>query len=188
MEQSLIQRVQTQDQTVISQLYDDYGAALYGVVHRIVGMHDLSEQVIQDTFVKIWKHGPYYDETKGRLFTWMLNIARNTAIDTVRSAGYKSRQRTAGIDNQIVSMQADEPDPHLMDMRQIVGKLDDKYRVIVEKIYFEGYSQSELSEELGIPLGTIKTRLRSAMQDLRGMVGSNARAIAALLVVLSKSA
>jgi RNA polymerase sigma-70 factor, ECF subfamily len=187
MEISLIQRIQAQDQSVISQLYDDYGAALYGVVYRITGTKEVAEQVIQDTFVKVWRNGPSYDTSKGRLFTWMMNIARNTAIDAIRTTGYKNQTRTESLSQSETALPADQPDPHLMDVRSIVDKLDDKYRVLVQKIYFEGYSQSEVSEELDIPLGTVKTRLRAAMQELRGMVGENSYALAGLLTVLSKS-
>jgi RNA polymerase sigma factor (sigma-70 family) len=171
MNQSIIERVQTQDETVIAQLYDDYGAALYGVAHRIVGVHYLSEQVVQDTFVKIWKYGPYYDNNKGHLFSWMIKITRNTAIDVLRSSLYHSYRCTSTIDNVALGLKADQADPHLMDVRQIVAKLDDKYRIVVERIFFDGFSQKELSEELEIPVGTIKSRLYIAKRELRGLMG-----------------
>jgi RNA polymerase sigma factor (sigma-70 family) len=187
MDSILVQKVKTQDSSVIGQLYDDYGGALFGVVYRIVGAHDLAEQVLQDTFVKIWKNGPSYDETKGRLFTWMLNIARNTAIDAIRSAGYKNQKRHTEIGTSVHALEAASADPHLMDVKEIVNKLDEKYRLIVQKIYFEGYTHAELSDELNIPIGTIKTRLRFAMTQLRGYMGNHGAEALALLLAVSKS-
>jgi RNA polymerase sigma factor (sigma-70 family) len=187
MEISLVNRVQTQDQTVIGQLYNDYGGALFGVVYRIVGERDVAEQVLQDTFVKIWRNGPKYNETKGRLYTWMLNIARNTAIDAVRSSGYRNTKLNTDMDKVGAAMVADTVDPHLMDIKGIVDKLDEKYRTIVQKIYFEGYTHSDLADELDIPIGTIKTRLRYAMQDLRGMMGHNSTEVMMLIMLLSQS-
>jgi RNA polymerase sigma-70 factor, ECF subfamily len=187
MELNLIARVQQQDESVIAHLYDHYGSALFGIVFRIVGRHDLAEQVLQDAFVKIWRNGPKYDATKGRLFTWMLNIARNTAIDAIRSAGYKQDKQTIGVTTEAHAMPADTPDPHLMDVREIVQKLDEKYRIIVQKIYFEGYSHADLSDELNIPIGTVKTRLRAAIQELRQYVGPETPAILALIATLTDS-
>ena len=187
MDSILVDKVKKQDASVISQLYDDYGAALFGVVYRIVGAHDLAEQVLQDAFVKIWKNGASYDESKGRLFTWMLNIARNTAIDAVRSAGFKNQKRIVEIEKSTFGMVAETIDPHLMDVKDIVNKLDEKYRIIVQKIYFEGYTHSDLSDELDIPIGTIKTRLRYAMGELRNHMGLNSTEVMAILLVLSKS-
>jgi RNA polymerase sigma-70 factor, ECF subfamily len=187
MELNLITRVQNQDESVIAHLYDAYGSALFGIVFRIVGKHDLAEQVLQDAFVKIWRNGPKYDATKGRLFTWMLNIARNTAIDAIRSAGYRQDKQTTGVDAGIYAMQAETPDPHLMDVRDIVQRLDEKYRIIVQKIYFEGYSHADLSDELDIPIGTIKTRLRAAIQELRQHVGPETAGIIAMIATLTDS-
>jgi RNA polymerase sigma-70 factor (ECF subfamily) len=187
MENILIQKIKNQDAAVIGQLFDDYGNALYGVILRIVGQSDLAEQVLQDSFVKIWKNGHTYDESKGKLFTWMLNIARNTAIDVVRSAGFRDQRKLQALDNASYAIAADNADPHLMDMRAMVDKLDEKYRVIVQKIYFEGYSHAELSEALGIPLGTVKTRLRYALGELRGLMGVDTAQLLAILAAISKS-
>ncbi len=186
MELELIQRLRAQDHTVIGHLYDRYGGALYGVVYRITGRSDIAEQVLQDTFVKVWRHGSSYDESKGRLFTWIMNIARNTAIDAIRTSGFKRQSLITSIDAGTQKLPAEAHDPHLMDIRAVVSKLDEKYRVLVEKIYFEGYSQSEISEELNIPIGTVKTRLRYALEQLRGMVGENSYALVTLISSISK--
>ena len=187
MEALLVEKVRTQDSSVIGQLYDNYGSALYGVVLRIVGSNELAEQVVQDTFVKIWKNGPNYDPAKGRLFTWMLNIARNTAIDTIRSAGFKNQRMTVEVDKTLYATPGESVNHDHMDIKAIVEKLDDKYKILVQKIYFEGYTQQELSDEFDMPIGTIKTRLRYAMNELRGLMGGSSAEIMTLLYFISKT-
>ena len=166
-EEKIIDLLHNEQQEVVAYLYDNYGAALYGVTLRIVRSKELAEQVLQDTFVKIWRNSKQYDHSKGRLFTWMLNIARNTAIDATRTSYFKHYTVTDDITalHTVESAQGIQPD-HI-GVRQMVDSLDEKYRVLIEKIYFEGYTQQEIEEEMGIPLGTIKTRLRAAINQLR---------------------
>ena len=168
-EQYLIRLLKAQDREAISLLYDRYCAALFGVVLRIVGSEALAEDVIQETFIKVWRNGRNYDRRKGKLFTWLLNIARNTAIDTIRTSHYRRRDTTQPIDQ---SLQNDYQLATSMNIFQIglhkeVNNLDEKYRVIIDLVYFNGYTQREVEEELGIPLGTVKTRLKIALRELR---------------------
>ncbi len=168
-EQYLIRLLKTHDREAISLLYDRYGAALYGVVLRIVGNEALAEDVMQDTFIKVWRKGASFDRRKGKLFTWLLNIARNTAIDTIRTSHYRRRDNTQPIDQ---SLQNNHHYSESMNIDQIglqkeVNNLDEKYRVIIDLIYFSGYTQREVVEELGIPLGTVKTRLKIGLRELR---------------------
>ena len=176
-----IARLQQQDQAVIGDLYDAYGGALYGVVVRIVQSPELAEQVLQDTFLKVWRNATGYDATKGRLFTWLVNIARNTAIDATRSAQFRQRQKTDSIETLVHSPGGHTLNPDHIGVREIVGRLDEKYRLLIELMYFQGYTQEEAAEETGIPLGTIKTRLRHAIGDLRQMFGA---ALPVLLLAL----
>lgn len=161
----------------IGELYDAYGGALFGVVLRIVQQRELAEQVLQDTFVKAWRNGRSYDESKGRLFTWLLNIARNTAIDATRTAHFQKSRKTDSLDSLVHSPGGEQVNTDQIGLREIVGQMDDKYRQLIDLVYFQGYTQEEAAEKTGIPLGTIKTRLRYAMQELRkvfllwGMLG-----------------
>ncbi len=149
--------------------------------------HELAEQVLQDTFVKVWKNSSGYDRSKGKLFTWLINIARNTAIDATRTSHYKHFSKTEDIDTLITVQSDNEIQPDHLGLRQIVESLDDKYRILIEKIYFEGYTQKEIEEELGIPLGTVKTRLRYAMNELRSkFLDQNSAELASLLIILNK--
>lgn len=171
MQDQIILQLQQQDSAAIAHLYDNYSGALFGVVLRIVRSRELAEQVLQDTFVKAWRYGAQYDATKGRLFTWLLNIARNTAIDATRTAHFKYYQKTDGLDSLVHKPGGESVNPDVLGIREVVANMDEKYRQLIDLVYFKGYTQEEAAEETGIPLGTIKTRLRYAMNELRQIFG-----------------
>ena len=164
----LVSLLQNKDRKGVSLLYDRYSAALYGVILRIVKAEDMAENVLQDTFVKIWKNIGSYDPSKGRLFTWMLNIARYAAIDFVRSKNYKQDLKTKTIDVSVHTkhMQASTVIEGI-GVREKVKKLELKYREVIDLIYFGGYTQAEVAEHLNLPLGTVKSRARIAIRELR---------------------
>lgn len=170
-DQVLINRLRQQDKAAIGALYDAYGGALYGVVLRIVQSPELAEQAIQDTFLKAWRNGPQYDANKGRLFTWLLNIARNTAIDATRSAAFKQSRKTDSAEVLAKHTGGDAINPEHIGLRDLVNRLEEKYRILIDLVYFQGYTQEEAAEETGIPIGTIKTRLRYAVNALRSAFG-----------------
>jgi RNA polymerase sigma factor (sigma-70 family) len=163
----LVEGLKRQDPIAIAQLYDAYSAALYGAVLRIVSSKELAEQVIQDTFLKVWHHGASYDASKGRLFTWLLNIARNTAIDMTRTAYFNNRKKTEHIDNLMHSWSEDALNPDTLGLREVVKKMEDKYKELIDLIYFKQYTQQEAADAMGIPVGTVKTRVRHAILQLR---------------------
>lgn len=167
MEDTIIQRFQQADPAVIGDLYEAYGPALYNIVLRIVRSQELAEQVLQDTFVKVWRCSNAYDPSKGRLFTWLLNIARNTAIDATRTTHYRQYAYTDDISTLGYTLSTEPLQVDALDIRQVAGRLDTKYYRLVDLVYFQGFSQQEAAEEVGIPLGTLKTRLRHAILLLR---------------------
>jgi RNA polymerase sigma-70 factor (ECF subfamily) len=185
-DQQLITRLQRQDRAAIGELYDAYGGALFGVVLRIVQSRELAEQVLQDTFLKAWRNGASYDSSKGRLFTWLLNIARNTAIDATRTAHFRHYQKTDSLDNLVHTPGGQSINPEHVGVREVVARLDEKYKSLIDMIYFKGYTQEEVAEETGIPLGTVKTRLRYAISELRKLFGENSAAVAMLAAVILK--
>lgn len=151
-------------------LFDNYGAMLLGVISRIVKNDADAENLLQDCFVKIWRNIGSYDKIKGRFATWIINIARNTAIDFTRSKYFSQRRENQSLDTLVsstVNIREESLSPDTLDVRQIVGKLTPQYRQIIEWMYFEGYTQLEISETFNIPLGTVKTRTRLAMNELR---------------------
>ena len=140
------------------------------MVLRVIKNEDIAEEVLQDVFLKIWDKIDQYDSAKGKLFTWMLNIARNHAIDKTRSKEISKEQKTRAIENVVHRVEAREPVEQRVEdigVKDIIKSLPDEQQFVVDYLYFKGYSQSELADEFNIPLGTVKTRLRLAMQSLR---------------------
>lgn len=163
-------RLRDRDRSALDYLYDHYSGALYGVVLRVIQKEDIAEEVLQDVFLKIWDKINQYDSSKGKLFTWMLNIARNQAIDKMRSKEISKEQKTRAIENVVSRVEARQPVEQRVEdigVKDIIKSLPDEQQFVVDYLYFRGYSQSELAEEFNIPLGTVKTRLRLAMQSLR---------------------
>ena len=172
-EEELVLRLKNQDQAAFSYLYDNYAAALNGVIHRMIEDSQLAEDVLQEAFLKIWNNFKQYDETKGRLFTWMVNITRNLTIDTLRSKGYKKQQKIFKDENSVSGLKdltAGVERFDTMGLRKQVAALKPEQKLIIDLAYFGGYTQEEISKEMGIPLGTVKTRMRAAIIELRKML------------------
>ena len=170
-EPELVLLLKQRSKPVFSYLYDNYSGALHSIIMNIVSEEELANDVLQEVFVKIWKQMESYDSSKGRLFTWMLNIARNASIDTVRSKGYQnSRQNRELTEDVYTSGGTSETKIDQIGLRKVVHTLKEEYKVLVELSYFQGYTQDEISKMLGIPLGTVKTRLRTALIHLRDII------------------
>ena len=151
-------------------LYRQYAAVLYGVINKVVYDEQSAEDVLQDVFVKIWNNIAQYDTNKGRLYTWMINIARNSAIDKLRSKGEIMKGKIQTGDDIVNSVQKGRKTEQATDtigLQNMVAGLKPEYETIVTLAYFKGYTLDEISKTLEIPLGTVKTRMRSAMQQLR---------------------
>lgn len=169
-EQELVARLQRNDRMAYEHLYDNYCTALFGVINRIIPDEETASDVLQEAFVKIWNNIKGYDADKGKLFTWMLNICRNLAIDKTRSKDYGNSQKNQSTEksvNQLGQMQSESIKPDQIGLREVVGKLDPNERLLIDLMYFKGYTQAEIAEEYNMPLGTVKTRLRSATMNLR---------------------
>ena len=169
-EEELVLLLQNRDEQAFGYLYDNYSAALYGVIYKMVEDKELAEDILQETFVKIWNNFTSYEITKGRLFTWMLNITRNLTIDTIRSKGYrkqsKIRSNENSVDNVVDHSSASERFDSL-GIRKHLSLLKDDQKQIIDLAYFSGLTQEEIAKELSIPLGTVKTRMRTAIIELR---------------------
>jgi RNA polymerase sigma-70 factor (ECF subfamily) len=172
-ENELVARLKSRDRVALEYLYDHYSAALFGAISRVVRMESAAEEVLQDVFLRIWDRIDDYDAAKGRLFTWMLRIARNQAIDKTRSRGLMNERKTDDIDNFVHGIDAkafSEQKVDFIGVDEILKDLPEDQKFVVEYLYFKGYSQSELAKEYNIPLGTVKTRLRIAMKQLRSLI------------------
>lgn len=172
-EEELVISLQQEDQVAFSYLYDNYAGALNAVIYRMVEDTPLAEDILQEAFIKIWNNFKQYDHKKGRLFTWMVNITRNLTIDTLRSKGYKKQQKISQDENSVSGYKDSSIDSNRFDsmgLRKQVANLKPDHKIIIDLAYFNGYTQEEISKEMGIPLGTVKTRMRSAIMELRKMI------------------
>jgi len=169
-EEELVLALKNREKIAVEALYDMYSSSLYGVISRIITDTATAEDVLQETFVKIWHSFSSYSTEKGRLFTWMVNIARNLAIDKIRSKDYKNQNKNQELENNVTFIDEQRNTvykPELMGIKDLVQTLKPEQKLILELVYFKGYTHVEAADELGIPLGTIKTRLRMAIQQLR---------------------
>lgn len=172
-EEELVSLLQSKDQPAFSYLYDNYAPALKAVIMRMVDDVQIAEDILQEAFVKIWNNFSQYDAAKGRLFTWMINITRNLTIDTLRSKGYKKQQKISQDENFVSSTQDKNFYSTKFDtigLRKQVQNLKPDQKIIIDLAYFNGYTQEEISKEMSIPLGTVKTRMRSAIIELRKLL------------------
>ena len=152
-------------------MYDNYSASLYTVIVSVIQNKELADDVLQEVFIKIWRQIDQYDSGKGRLFTWMINISRNASIDTLRSKSYNSQKQNRELNESVynaagsVSIEIDR-----IGLRKVITALKEDQKVLIELAYFQGYTQDEIATLLKMPLGTVKTRLRSALINLRGLL------------------
>ncbi len=169
----VVDRLLRHEKEAFEQLYDDYSAAIYGLTLKILKDEALAEDALQETFVRIWRKIQTYDPSKGRLFTWMLNIARNISIDMLRARESRKVSQTTSLQQH--SFDAKGPSTTIqvehIGLREIVDGLPAEQKQVIDLIYFLGYTQAEVAEEFGIPLGTVKSRVRLAMNHLRAKIG-----------------
>ena len=173
-EGELLKLLRNKSREGISTLYDNYSPALYGVIFRIVNNKEIAEDILQEVFVKIWKNIASYDSAKGRLFTWMVNIARNLAIDQLRSKDFQKASKIQNLDNSVHYINkaySSSGNTDHIGLKKIVEQLKPEYLIVIDMQYFKGYTQAEVAKELNIPLGTVKTRTRAALTELRKFIG-----------------
>ena len=123
--------------------------------------------------MNIWRRIEQYDPAKGRLFTWMMNIARNAAIDTLRSRSYQNSRKNQSIQDNVDTLQVNDiiqPGVDTIGLRKVLEKLKEEQRILIELAYFKGYTHEEIAELQKMPLGTVKTRIRNALIQLRGLL------------------
>ncbi|MEO6978220.1 sigma-70 family RNA polymerase sigma factor [Mucilaginibacter sp.] len=169
-EEELVLALRNREKIAIEALYDMYSSSLYGIISRIIIDTPTAEDVLQETFVKIWNSFASYSTEKGRLFTWMVNIARNLAIDKIRSKDFKNQNKNQELENNVTFIDEQRNtvyNPELLGIKELVETLKPEQKSILDLVYFKGYTHVEAADELGVPLGTIKTRLRMAIIQLR---------------------
>lgn len=171
--EELVAKFQKKDEKAFEALYNMYSESMHGVIYNIVRNHDIAQEVMQDVFIKVWNNATSYSFEKGRFFTWILNIARNAAIDKTRSKSFKNSSKNLNADFFVSIIQNNESLDNQTDaigIKKFVTKLAKKCIKVIELLYFKGYTQKEASETLAMPIGTIKTRNRKCINELRTML------------------
>ena len=169
-QEELLPLLLRKEERSFTQLYDMYSKSLFSIITNLISDREEAEDVLQEVFVKIWKNIETYNQSKGRLYTWMLNIARNTAIDKLRSKGFNNSKKNLSSENFVHLLDDSNKLTNKIDsigLRDFVNKLKPKCIQLIDLLFFKGFTQQEASEELVIPLGTVKTQNRMCMNDLR---------------------
>lgn len=170
---SLIIAMQNGDEKAFSTLYTMYSEALYGIIYSIVLDNNVAEEVLQDVFIKIWDNSKSYDINKGRFFTWILNIARNTSIDETRSKAFKNSKKNLSTTNFVDIIKSTDSlnkKTNAIGIQKFIDALKPACIKIIDLLYFKGFTQVDAAKDLDIPLGTLKTRNRTCIRDLRTIV------------------
>jgi RNA polymerase sigma factor (sigma-70 family) len=171
-EQDLVVLLKEQNREGFNYLYENYSAALFTIIHQIIADRETASDVLQEVFINIWRKADLYDAAKGRLFTWMLNIARNAAIDKLRSKDFRKSRQNQPLPENVDSGKTSSVHPEISDvgLKKMLGKLSPEHRNLIELSFFQGYTHEEIAKMLEIPLGTVKTRIRTSLSHLRKMI------------------
>jgi RNA polymerase sigma-70 factor (ECF subfamily) len=173
----LVRRLQARDPQALAELYDRYGRLVFSLILRVVRDAGIAEDLVQETFLRVWNRVQGFEAGKGSIGPWLLAVARNRAIDYLRSAG--GRERNAlDLDETMHPALASNMERSILDsdlirrVKVAMDKLTPNQRQAIELAYFEGLSQSEMAERMGQPLGTVKTWVRTALRNLRDELGT----------------
>ena len=166
-EDLLYSELKSKSRKAFEYLYDNYSPALYGVIYNVLREEEASNDALQEVFVKIWNNFDTYDPIKSRLYTWMLNIARNHSIDRLRSKTTADRKDLKKDKDFVERQQQPEPFVEGIGLRKLVDHLEEEQKIVIDLLYFQGFTQAEAAEELNVPLGTVKSRVRIAIHKLR---------------------
>lgn len=172
-QEEVLQLVKKKDSNAYTVLYNMYSKSLFSVIFNLVKDREEAEDILQEVFVKIWKNMDTYSESKGRFYTWALNIARNASIDKMRSKNFNNAQKNLSSDNFVHLLDDSNKMVNRIDtigIKEFIQKLKPKCIALIDLLFFKGYTQQEASEELGIPIGTVKTNNRNCINDLRNFL------------------
>lgn len=169
-QEELVTLIKQKDQDAFSYLYENYSKALFKVVYAVVPNQEDAEDLLQILFVKIWKSIESYDSAKGRLYTWMLNMARNLAIDHTRNKHQKVKSKIQSVSDSVYELKDQTTENNaneLLGFSTLLNELKSDQKEIIDLIYYKGFTHEQASNELKMPLGTVKTKVRQAISILR---------------------
>jgi RNA polymerase sigma-70 factor, ECF subfamily len=170
----LLSRIRDGDETALAEFYDRFGRLVYSVTYHVLQNDTLAEEVTQDTFLKIWTRAHQWDATRGKITTWLLTIARYTAIDRLRTEQRRDGKGQIDLEEVVNVLGETAPidEPFWADeqlVRDILNDLPTDQRQVLELAYFRDMSHTEMAQALGLPLGTVKGRVRAGLAKLRNL-------------------
>jgi RNA polymerase sigma-70 factor (ECF subfamily) len=174
----LVARLRRRDPDALGELYDRYGRLIYSLILRIVANQAIAEELVQESFLRVWNRSEGFQEERGSLGPWVLTVARNQALDYVRSLEGRSSKRAVSVDDTEPPVAMNAAEERILDgiqlkkVRAAMERLNVNQRLVIEMAYFEGLSQTEMAERISQPLGTIKTWTRMALKSLREELGA----------------
>jgi RNA polymerase sigma-70 factor (ECF subfamily) len=179
-EASLLQRIVQQDQAALAELYDRYAQILYAVAFKSLGSAQESEEVVLDVFSQVWRTATQYDHSRSRVDTWLFMIARSRTLDRLRRLQRSTKIAVASVDavkNQPTPLSDDPIEGVLLSERRVhvltaIAQLPEEQRQVIELAYYKGLTHSEIAAQLGLSLGTVKTRIRLGLSKLRNALGN----------------
>jgi RNA polymerase sigma-70 factor, ECF subfamily len=165
-DEELVRQVAQGDEQALSELYDRYSRPVYATGVRLLGDAHLAEDLVQETFTKVWQAAASFDPSRARFATWLYRVTRNRAVDLDRRR--RARPQPAG-DARLQAISGEEPEASVdgWDVADALSRIPEEHREVLTLAYFEGLSQREISRRTGIPLGTIKSRTTAALKRLR---------------------
>lgn len=170
-EQELVSLLKAKDNSAFQYLYENYKNALLGLIQPFFPNNtEQAEDILQEVFVAVWHNIEKYDSSKGRLYTWLHTLSRNTCINKLRSKEFKSGAKNDNLENYVSLIEHSESSNiniNAIGLRKAVHQLKKEFKDVLELGYFNGFTQEEISKTLDIPLGTVKTRMRNALIELR---------------------
>jgi RNA polymerase sigma-70 factor (ECF subfamily) len=168
----LARKVAARDRTAFLALYDRYAARVYGLCLRMLQEPSAAEEVSQETFLKLWSRAGQFDPRRGALLSWLLTIARRSALDRLRREARRPLYQPADVEElfeQIADPSSETEEARWRSLRLALQQLPREQRAAIELAYYQGLSHREIAEFLDTPLGTVKTRIRLGMQRLRAL-------------------
>ena len=171
IEERVVYLLKDQDKQAITLIFDHYGSLLLNVIKRVIQDQMMAEEVLQKVLLKVWQNADKYNWNKGSLFTWLVSISRNAAIDQTRTKDFRlMKESEKSLELVSIYNRPEESDQiEKMYVKQLLNQLPDMQRKLIDLSYFSGYTHKEIAQKLNMPLGTVKTRVRLAIKHLRSI-------------------
>lgn len=173
----LLHSISNGDEEALAVLYDRYQTILFSIIARLLNSREEAEDILQEVFLQVWNKSGNYEEARGRVFTWLVTLSRSRAIDRLRSMGVREKAIDEASHEAFDAVSHAETDTIHNEkkkrVKSILAQLPEEQRIVLFMAYFEGHSQTEIAQTLNLPLGTVKTRMRSGTIRLRDNFGDS---------------